>query len=144
MHYYFALLGFIDNYIDNLYVCNISIYVKLFTARGGKRKLCWECLPSSACTYLSAEDHRDISQSFLHISVCLCHASWAEVLWFPTRACKRSPNKDEQDVCPGYDANEEAPIRCPIIYLLTPNVNYSGRTAPLTSKVAFYIFIQQI
>jgi len=28
--------------------------------------------------------------------------------------------------------------------LLTPNVNYSGRTAPITSKVAFYIFIQQI
>ena len=31
-----------------------------------------------------------------------------------------------------------------IYNLLTPNVNYSGRTAPLTSKVAFYIFIQQI
>jgi len=31
-----------------------------------------------------------------------------------------------------------------IINLLTPNVNYSGHTAPLTSKVAFYIFIQQI
>jgi len=30
------------------------------------------------------------------------------------------------------------------INLMTPNVNYSGRTAPLTSKVAFYIFIQQI
>jgi len=30
------------------------------------------------------------------------------------------------------------------INLLTPNVNYSGRTAPLTSKFAFYIFIQQI
>jgi len=29
------------------------------------------------------------------------------------------------------------------INLLTPNVNYSSRTAPLTSKVAFYIFIQQ-
>jgi len=28
--------------------------------------------------------------------------------------------------------------------LLTPNVNYIGRTAPLTSKVAFYIFIQQM
>jgi len=25
-----------------------------------------------------------------------------------------------------------------------PNVNYSVRTAPLTSKVAFYIFIQKI
>jgi len=25
-----------------------------------------------------------------------------------------------------------------LINLLTPNVNYSGRTAPLTSKVAFY------
>ena len=31
-----------------------------------------------------------------------------------------------------------------LINPLTPNVNYSGRTAPLTSKVAFYIFIQQI
>ena len=30
------------------------------------------------------------------------------------------------------------------VNLLTPNVNNSGRTAPLTSKVAFYIFIQQI
>ena len=28
-----------------------------------------------------------------------------------------------------------------IINLLTPNVNYSGRTALLTSKVAFYIYI---
>ena len=28
--------------------------------------------------------------------------------------------------------------------LLTLNVNYTGRTAPLTSKVAFYTFIQQI
>jgi len=27
---------------------------------------------------------------------------------------------------------------------LTPNDHYSGRTAPLTSNVAFYIFIQQI
>jgi len=32
----------------------------------------------------------------------------------------------------------------PSFNLLTPNVNYSGRTTPLTSKVAFYIFIQQI
>jgi len=31
-----------------------------------------------------------------------------------------------------------------VINLLTPNVNYSGRTTPLTSKVAFFIFIQQI
>ena len=27
---------------------------------------------------------------------------------------------------------------------LKPNDHYSGRTAPLTSKVVFYIFIQQI
>jgi len=39
----------------------------------------------------------------------------------------------------GVTRNE---LRC--INLLTPNVNYSWRTAPLTSKVAFYIFIQQI
>ena len=31
-----------------------------------------------------------------------------------------------------------------VINPLTPNDPYSGRTAPLTSKVAFYIFIQQI
>ena len=30
------------------------------------------------------------------------------------------------------------------VNLLTPNVKYSGRTAPLTSKVALYILIQQI
>jgi len=40
------------------------------------------------------------------------------------------------------------PSYCQIYYilfnLLTPNVNYSGRTAPLTSEVAFYISIQQI
>jgi len=35
-------------------------------------------------------------------------------------------------------------IRVRIINILTPNVNYSGRTAPLTSKVSFYIFIQQL
>ena len=27
---------------------------------------------------------------------------------------------------------------------LTPNDHYIGRTAPLSSKVAFYVFIQQI
>jgi len=37
--------------------------------------------------------------------------------------------------------------KCPILNdytIKTPNVNYSRRTVPLTSKVAFYIFIQQI
>ena len=33
---------------------------------------------------------------------------------------------------------------CSLLNPLTANGNYSGRTAPLTSKVAFYIFIQQI
>ena len=31
-----------------------------------------------------------------------------------------------------------------LINRLTPNDPYMGRTAPLTSKLAFYIFIQQI
>jgi len=31
-----------------------------------------------------------------------------------------------------------------IINPLTPNDPYRGRTAPLTSEVAFYVFIQQI
>jgi len=32
----------------------------------------------------------------------------------------------------------------PLLTLLTPNDTYRRRTAPLTSKVAFYVFIQQI
>jgi len=39
---------------------------------------------------------------------------------------------------------DHTPTNALFINLLTPNVNYSDRTAPLTSKVAFYIFIQQI
>jgi len=31
-----------------------------------------------------------------------------------------------------------------ILNPLTPNDHYNGRAAPLTSKVAFYIFIQQM
>ena len=27
------------------------------------------------------------------------------------------------------------------VNLLTPNVNYSGRTAPLTPKVAFFLYL---
>jgi hypothetical protein len=36
------------------------------------------------------------------------------------------------------------PINSWLLNPLTPNVPYRARTAPLTSKVAFYIFIQQI
>jgi len=47
---------------------------------------------------------------------------------------------------PGKDSNHDSVILYTELWfnLLTPNVNYSGCTAPLTSKVAFYIFIQQI
>jgi len=44
-------------------------------------------------------------------------------------------------------ANNEVPLILEperSINPLTPNDPYSGRTAPLTSKVAFYVFIQQI
>ena len=51
-------------------------------------------------------------------------------------------------VCPRHEwKNGHFVWHCslrPSINFMTPNVNYSGRTAPLTSKVAFYIFIQQI
>ena len=35
-------------------------------------------------------------------------------------------------------------ISAEYLNLLTPNVNYTWSTATLTSKIAFYIFIQQI
>jgi hypothetical protein len=46
---------------------------------------------------------------------------------------------------PAGDKDEvEHAVLIEIINPLTPNDTYSGLTAPLTSKVAFYIFIQQI
>ena len=42
-------------------------------------------------------------------------------------------------------AEVESPFKSTYLFNpLTPNDYYSGRTAPLTSKVAFYVFIQQI
>jgi len=50
-----------------------------------------------------------------------------------------------KDICHWTALEKELKVnRAVSINLLTPNVNYSWRTAPLTSKVAFYIFIQQI
>ena len=37
-----------------------------------------------------------------------------------------------------------AHLKCPVEHAYMPNDPYTGRTAPLTSKVSFYIFIQQI
>ena len=56
------------------------------------------------------------------------------------RRSSRSQGKSTHMGTPNLSANSPSMV----INLLTPNVNYSGRTAPLTSKVAFYIFIQQI
>ena len=46
----------------------------------------------------------------------------------------------------GYQATNTILTELPSFYInpLTPNDHYSGLTAPLTSKVAFYTFIQQI
>ena len=38
----------------------------------------------------------------------------------------------------------KVPVAETVFNPLKPNDPYSGRTAPLTSKIAFYIFIQQI
>jgi len=46
---------------------------------------------------------------------------------------------DQQETALGVFLDKEGAFN-----LLMPNVNYSGHTAPLTSKVAFFIFIQQI
>ena len=47
-------------------------------------------------------------------------------------------------ICDSDSAEDLRKTSCVVINLQTPNVNYSWRTAPLTSKIAFYIFIQQI
>jgi len=55
-----------------------------------------------------------------------------------------------ENLVPPWDSIPDRQARSQSLYeyfsinLLTLNVNYSGHTALLTSKVAFYIFIQQI
>ena len=43
-----------------------------------------------------------------------------------------------------HSTKEESSQRTIVFNPLTPNDPYRGRTAPLASKVEFYIFIQQI
>jgi len=64
----------------------------------------------------------------------------------PDRKAQRGAGNSERTLqCTCHDPTADQYTRLKtVINLLTPNVNYSGRTAPLTSKVAFYIFIQQI
>ena len=59
------------------------------------------------------------------------HNAWEGRALFHVSAINRHPHGDVN--AKKHDIN-----------LLKSNVNYNGRTAPLTSKVAFYIFIQQI
>jgi len=56
---------------------------------------------------------------------------------------QHTTNREQNDRCGNSTAQSQVSDDG-YINLLTPNVNYSGRTAPLTSKVALYIFIQQI
>ena len=65
-----------------------------------------------------------------------------KVVALPTRVSKTSFVKYIVDY--SYFGLESSRHDYILLNFLTPNVNYSGRTAPLTSKVAFYIFIQQI
>ena len=77
-------------------------------------------------------------------------SKWSLSLWFPhqnpvyvfplphTRYMSRPSNS------PRFVLPTNIWWAVDIINLLTPNVNYNGRTAPLTHKVAFYIFIKQI
>jgi len=71
------------------------------------------------------------------------------ILWKSVCAARLVWTRSENVTLTGIRVRYPAPqiwegITCEYINLLTPNVNCSGRTAPLTSKVAFYIFIQQI
>ena len=64
------------------------------------------------------------------------------VIEFPTRT-KNTTSTAIDNVFINKFKHENYKIY-PLINLLTPNVNYTWRTAQLISKFAFYIFIQQI
>jgi len=76
---------------------------------------------------------------------------WADVMKSKGKKATKAAYKDHS---PAF--NTEAKNECSYTSLLltllycvvlntsTPNDPYSGRTAPLTSKVSFYIFIQHI
>jgi len=78
------------------------------------------------------------------------HGCWKKLLVLERKILRRIFGPTEQNQTWRINSNEELDklIKHEDIVnytnLLMPNINYIGRTAPLTSKVAFYIFIQQI
>jgi len=94
-------------------------------------------IPSTSALLLSLSNYAQVFKvvlifRFTHLIpagiMLLCHAS--------PMPCQSHPLTEPNTRC--------LTTENPVINLYTPNVNYSWRTAPLTSKVAFYIFIQQI
>ena len=71
------------------------------------------------------------SRKVLMMDILMSETCWAHKKW----------NKIASDINLVFYSSTRYEL---FINLLTPNVNYGGRTASLTSKVAFYIFIQQI
>ena len=99
------------------------------------------------CTYII---YRYISRSFKHLEPRFMNfgESKEEVLHRTEQARKASAALNSFIWSNYISLNTKRWIFCRVIEIiltfLTPNVNYSGRTAPLTSKVTFCIFIQQI
>ena len=75
--------------------------------------------------------------SLLSSLIYIFHLFFSRITDHTSECCIQCAMESKDDAYLIYD-------RSPSFNPLTPNDPYTGRTAPLTSKVAFYIFIQQI
>ena len=92
----------------------------------------------TGCLFYRPFSIEAVAETFMHLQ-----ALYAEKLLFLSKLHKKCPlycsfrsyNLHIYDLFERYSH---------LLNHLTPNDRYSGRTAPLNSKVTFYIFIQQI
>jgi len=110
--------------------------------RTSSRRLCAHCRPMD-----TRRNFHAFSQNCQHLALapsCTVRTAarkWADFL--TSFGCRPIAAKNKNWFADRCTKNENRRIEL-TINPLTPNDPYRARTAPLTSKVAFYIFIQQI
>jgi len=85
------------------------------------------------CCWLQLQVIQQNSRKLLMIDLLMSETCWAHKKW--------NKNSKWHQVGLLFSTTMSINLQTMSINLQMPNVNYSGRTAPLTSKVAFYIYL---
>jgi len=141
---------------SGLYGFSVFLVFISYTARISRQTFIWNTIVSSVHGFWVKQRHKrasELSELSSQLSQrSICRFEPPETKGVPCALERRTDCHYQVDGVAslhvhGFGQREQQRMKwrnCKILYLLnllTPDVNYSGRTAPLTSKVAFYIFI---